>query len=255
MSQGEIDWISHFLTQVSSLPLVYPDHYTPQPTTVRPPNTHKALVYTAGAASSSSATTTRDLLASASASASDVPTITLHLKQLKSTATATLDAIPPSTTLVKHAKRKALDALGHSVRTHGARLLIKGKVLGDDNKYLSEYPAVADGVTVTVMVSELSEDEKKAVADELDQEEAHARGEEDNQVAADEQQDDKVDEQHEQQGVSPWSALAGDQAFWAAVRKVVDTFAVEKHGLAGGDAVGVLAAMKRGLNAEAQKRA
>ncbi|KAI9175312.1 hypothetical protein H9P43_006673 [Blastocladiella emersonii ATCC 22665] len=227
---GESAMIAQFLSQLAQLPLVYPDHHLAHKPAVRPPNVKKPLAFNASLAAPAA--------------------MTLHLKVMKTNATATLSDISPDTP-VRDLKRAVLAALGVSHRTHAARVLVKGKVLADDQKYVREYPAVADGVALTVMLSELSPEDAAAVVAAEEAEAAAKQGAGEETVAKEVKTGDEEVEKKETD--TSLAGLAKDPAFWTDIRAAVDAHAA-KRGLAGGDAVNVLNLFKRALAAEADKR-
>ncbi|KAJ3358547.1 hypothetical protein GGF32_000325 [Allomyces javanicus] len=227
MSQGEVAYVTQYLTHLAQLPLVYPDHHAPYKHCIRPKNTKKPLALDATPTSS--------------------PPISLTFKPMKSAlAPITLADIAADTTLVGDLKVTVLRALEIDPVTHAARFLLKGKVLADD-KYVREYPAAVSGATVNVMVSDAAPGEgalKPAAAEGDVTTDANKEA----PVA-----EEKVAEEATRAAVA-LADLAKDAKFWAEIRGVIDAN-VDRLGVEGGltSASKVLVAFKAALEQAASK--
>ncbi|KNE72671.1 hypothetical protein AMAG_16431 [Allomyces macrogynus ATCC 38327] len=215
MSQGEVAYVSQYLTHLAQLPLVYPDHHAPYKHCIRPKSTKKPLALDATPTSAAP--------------------IALTFKPMKSPiAPITLADFAADTTLVADLKVTVLRALDIDPVTHAARFLLKGKVLADD-KYLREYPAAVSGATVNVMVSDVvpGEGALKPAAAEVEPEVEKAV--------------EVVEKEVETRVVTVTLAdLAKDAKFWSEIRGVIDDH-VGRLGVEGGftSASKVLVAFKR----------
>ncbi|KAI9224234.1 hypothetical protein BC828DRAFT_373976 [Blastocladiella britannica] len=259
MSTGETAFLSHFLAQLAQLPVEYPDHYLPTKQATAPANLAKPLVFIPPPPPS--ALEGADAPAHEEAEEEDdqqLPAISVTFKQLKPAKSAkSATPVPPTTTRVRDLKLAALAALGYeNVTTVNAKLLVKGKALADDAKTLAEYGVVAEGAVVHVMVTAKTPEEIAAAASAPSAPASSLPGARSTastaapaspaiSTATDDSPIESV------QGIGK---LAKDAAFWADVRAVVDRYTVEVHGLAGGDAVAVLAAMRRAVEKEADSR-
>ncbi|KNE65500.1 hypothetical protein AMAG_11119 [Allomyces macrogynus ATCC 38327] len=225
MSQGEVAYVTQYLTHLAQLPLVYPDHHAPYKHCLRPKNTKKPLALDATPTSAAP--------------------IALTFKPMKSAlAPVTLSDIAADTTLVGDLKITVLRALEIDPVTHSARFLLKGKVLADD-KFLREYPAAVSGATVNVMVSD-------AVPGEGALKPEAAAAKEEGEGEKQEVEVEKVEEATK--AVVTLADLAKDAKFWAEIRGVIDAN-VDRLGVEGGltSASKVLVAFKAALEQAASK--
>ncbi|KAJ3363227.1 hypothetical protein GGF31_001022 [Allomyces arbusculus] len=231
MSQGEVAYVTQYLTHLAQLPLVYPDHHAPYKHCIRPKNTKKPLAL--------------DVTPTSSAP------IALTFKPMKSAlAPVTLSDIAADTTLVADLKVTVLRALEIDPVTHAARFLLKGKVLADD-KYIREYPAAVSGATVNVMVSDAAPGEgalKPAAASTA----ADAAASKETTAAAEEEETGEKEQAREV--TVTLADLAKDAKFWAEIRGVIDAN-VDRLGVEGGltSASKVLVAFKAALEQAVSK--